>query len=184
MIYLTSDLHLNHNKPFIYEKRGFKTIKEMNEAILTRWNDIVSEDDIVYNLGDVFLGEDIEDSLNIIKQLKGKIYYAYGNHCTDKRIAALKTLPNTMDVQMGYRKKAGKKEVILTHYPTLTANVPPDRVWSFHGHTHQNTNFVDSLPLCYHVGVDSHNCTPIAWEDAIKEMREKQNEIIQRNQKG
>ena len=180
MIYLTSDLHLNHNKPFIYERRGFKTIEEMNEAILTRWNDIVSNNDIVYNLGDVFLGENIEDSLNIIKQLKGKIYYAYGNHCTDKRIAALKTLPNTAEIQMGYRLKAGKKELILTHYPTLTANVPPDRVWSFHGHTHQQNSFDESRPLCYHVGVDSNNCAPIALEDAVQKMREMQKIIVQK----
>ena len=26
MIYFSSDLHLNHNKPFLYEPRGFKDI--------------------------------------------------------------------------------------------------------------------------------------------------------------
>lgn len=173
MIYLTSDLHLNHNKSFIYEKRGFKTIEEMNEAILTRWNNIISNDDIVYNLGDVFLGENIEDSLNIIKQLKGKIYYAYGNHCTDKRIAALKTLPNTVDIQMGYRLKAGKKGFILTHYPTLTGHTTLDHIYSLHGHTHQKINFTEGFPLCYHIGVDSHNCTPVAFDEIIKEIRRK-----------
>lgn len=153
----------------------------MNETIIERWNNIVREDDIVYHLGDVFMGADKENALKMVSRLKGKIYLAYGNHDTDARLKAMKELPNIVDIQMGYRIKAGKKEIILTHYPTLTANVPPERVWSFHGHTHQQTSFVDNLPLCYHIGVDSHNCTPVALEDAVKEMREKQNEFIRLN---
>ena len=38
MIYLTSDLHLNHNRGFIYEPRGFHSVEEMNEAIIDLWN--------------------------------------------------------------------------------------------------------------------------------------------------
>ena len=34
MIYFTSDWHFCHNKPFIYESRGFKSIEEMNEIII------------------------------------------------------------------------------------------------------------------------------------------------------
>lgn len=183
-IFLTSDTHFFHDKPFIYASRGFECVEEMNETIIERWNAIVGEDDIVYHLGDVFMGADKEAALKMVQRLNGKIYLAYGNHDTDARLKEMANLSNIVDIQMGYRLKAGKKCVILTHYPTLTANVPPDRVWSFHGHTHQQESFVERLPLCYHVGVDSHNCTPIAWEDAIKEMRERQNEIIQRNQKG
>lgn len=143
----------------------------MNEAIVERWNSIVAKDDIVYHLGDVFLGGDINKAINTIKKLNGKIYYAYGNHCTDRRIAALKTLPNTIDVQMGYRIKRGKKCFILTHYPTLTGNTTQDLTYCLHGHTHQKTNFTEGFPLMYHVGVDSHNCFPVSFDKILQDIK-------------
>lgn len=172
-IFVTSDLHLNHDKPFIYEPRGFNSIDEMNGAIVTRWNSIVSDGDIVYNLGDVFLGANMPDSLNLITQLNGKIYYAYGNHDTDKRISALELLPNTTDIQFGYRLKCHKYNFLLTHYPMMTGNFTKDKVFSLHGHTHQNTNFTDAIDApWYHVGVDSHDCYPIDFEQIYAEIQE------------
>ena len=149
----------------------------MNEIIIERWNKIVKQDDIVYHLGDVFLGENMEDSLNIIKQLKGKIYYAYGNHCTDKRITALKTLPNTADVQMGYRLKYHRYSLCLTHYPTLCSNYDIDRplkqrVISLCGHTHTSDKFYDmDKGLIYHCEMDAHNCKPISIEDILIDIK-------------
>ena len=84
MIYLTSDLHINHNRGFIYEPRGFKSVEEMNEAIVARWNSIVEPDDTIYLLGDVMLGgPNSENGLNYLKSLKGHIHIIRGNHCTD-----------------------------------------------------------------------------------------------------
>lgn len=143
----------------------------MNEVIVKRWNSIVKSDDIVYHLGDVFLGSDRDKVINIIKRLNGKIYYAYGNHCTDNRIAALKTLINTIDVQMGYRIKKEKKCFILTHYPTLTGNTTQDHTYCLHGHTHQKTNFTEGFPLMYHVGVDSHNCYPVSFDEILQDIK-------------
>ena len=84
-IWLTSDTHLGHNKDFIWSSRGFKNVYEMNEAIIERWNSVVCQDDIVYHLGDVMLGNN-EEGLKLLKSLKGKIYIAYGNNDTEARI--------------------------------------------------------------------------------------------------
>ena len=145
----------------------------MNEIIIERWNKIVKQDDIVYHLGDVFMGSDKEAALKMVARLKGKIYLAYGNHDSDNRKKVLSQLPNIVDVQMGYCLKSGKKGFILTHYPTLTGNTTLDHIYSLHGHTHQKTNFTEGLPLCYHIGVDSHNCTPVAFDEIIEEIRSK-----------
>ena len=72
-IYLTSDLHLCHNKPFVYEARGFDSIEEMNEEYVKRWNDTVNEEDDVYVLGDLVLN-DPEVGIEYLKKLKGKIH--------------------------------------------------------------------------------------------------------------
>ena len=57
MIYFTSDLHLDHNKDFIYKERGFDNIGSHDIAILKNWNSVVTPDDIVYVLGDLMLGD-------------------------------------------------------------------------------------------------------------------------------
>lgn len=48
-IFFTSNLLLS--KESMLETRGFDTVEEMNEAIITNWNSKVSLDDIVYHLG-------------------------------------------------------------------------------------------------------------------------------------
>ena len=55
MIYFTSDLHFYHDKDFIWQARGFKSIDEMNAEIVRRWNKIITADDYVYILGDLTL---------------------------------------------------------------------------------------------------------------------------------
>lgn len=147
----------------------------MNEALIARWNSIIQKDDIVYNLGDVFLGTDKEQSLEMVSRLNGQIYYAYGNHCTDNKISALKLLHNTADIQFGYRIKYRKVTFLCNHYPMLVGNYTNDRVWNLHGHTHQTTNFSET-PCCYHVGVDSHNCYPIEIEQIYQEISKKRKE--------
>ena len=69
--------------------------------------------------------------------------------------------------------KLDKKSLLLSHYPTITANrLDSDEpglknvVYNLHGHTHQKTNFSPDLPLtCYHVGLDSHDLTPVSWSE-------------------
>ena len=77
MIYLTSDTHFCHDKPFIYEPRGFSSIQEMNETLIENWNGAVSKNDIVYVLGDFFLGTDYDFIKNTVERLNGNIYLIY-----------------------------------------------------------------------------------------------------------
>lgn len=83
-IWFTSDLHLNHDKAFLYEPRGFTNIKEMNEAIIENWNSVVKPGDIVYNLGDSLMGDKAE-GIELYKKLNGTSFMIWGNHCTDNK---------------------------------------------------------------------------------------------------
>ena len=44
-VWLTSDLHLSHDRDFIWEPRGFKSVDEMNKAIVANWNRVVGPAD-------------------------------------------------------------------------------------------------------------------------------------------
>lgn len=181
MIFVTSDLHFNHDREFIYKPRGFESVQEMNEGIIERWNTVVHDDDIVYLLGDVCLGGGTPEMLNtnrkLIERLNGKIHIIAGNHDTDSRIVMYNTCTNIIDVKWADVLHYKKYHFYLSHYPALTANLQKESLkqctCNLYGHTHQNDNFFNDIPFMYHVGVDSQNCYPVLLDIIIEEMEQK-----------
>lgn len=55
MKYFIADMHFNHENIIRYCNRPFENSNEMNEYII-KWNSVVTENDIVYHLGDVGFG--------------------------------------------------------------------------------------------------------------------------------
>lgn len=81
MIWFTSDTHYGHKKVIEYCNRPFAGVDEMDEALIARWNALVSPDDHVYHLGDFAMGPDLAARTKALrKQLKGKITLILGNH--------------------------------------------------------------------------------------------------------
>ena len=48
-----SDWHYGHANVIAFDNRPFKSLLEMDEALVDRWNAVVSPGDIVYVLGDI-----------------------------------------------------------------------------------------------------------------------------------
>ena len=184
-IWLTSDTHFCHNQEFVYKSRGFNSVDEMNEAIVERWNSVVKSDDMVFVLGDLMLNDN-EKALGYIKRLNGWLLVVWGNHDSETRQNFIrKKYPTIMEMGYAHQFKHHKLTCYLSHYPTLTANYDSGKhfnqnVINFHGHTHQQTNWLNlTNPFMYHVGMDSHNCTPVHIEEAISDIRNRWNEIGQ-----
>ena len=181
-IFLTSDTHFSHDKGFLYEPRGFTNVKDMNEALVENWNKLIKPEDTVYHLGDLALG-DKEDALKYIRQLHGKIFWIYGNHCTQNKIDYfMDEVPNLYSIGYAWVLKHGKQSLYLSHYPTLTSNYDDKKfsqhVINLHGHTHQHTNWMHSdNPFMYHVGVDSHNNTPVHIDEILTDIRNRWNQF-------
>lgn len=76
--WFTSDLHLGHVNAAI-KHRGFASVDEMNELIISRWNDVVADGDEVFILGDLCMGP-IKESLKLISRLAGRKVLIPGNH--------------------------------------------------------------------------------------------------------
>lgn len=176
MIYLTSDLHFNHDREFIYKPRGFDSVYEMNRALIENYNSIISPDDDVYILGDLMLGgpDRMKDGLNLLSQLKGDIHVVRGNHDTDTRWEAYQNLYNVVEVSNAIYLKYKGFHFYMSHFPTFTANLEKESLKqctiNLYGHTRQQTNFYNDMPFMYHVGVDSHNNCPVSIDDAIADM--------------
>ena len=45
-LFFTSDTHFNHTNILQYCNRPFKTVDQMNETIITNWNNVVEPDDV------------------------------------------------------------------------------------------------------------------------------------------
>ena len=56
-VWLMSDLHLGHDRDFVWAKRGFSNVQEHNEALIENIKTCVGENDEFFILGDLTLGD-------------------------------------------------------------------------------------------------------------------------------
>lgn len=187
-IWFTSDLHFGHKnmcaEGLNFCDRPFATVAEMNEALVTYWNETVGEHDTVYVLGDLAMGK-IDDSLAWAAQLKGYKRLLPGNHdrCWvgngakhEKWIKpyADAGFPVTTEdhiVHIG-------RWFDLSHFPYSGDSEDEDRYpefrpedkgeWLLHGHIHDMWVRKDRM---INVGTDVWNYRPVSIDDLV-EMRE------------
>lgn len=182
-IWLTSDLHFMHNKPFLFEPRGFKTTEEMCEQVIENWNKVVQPGDIIYNLGDISLSN-VDAAIPYLRRLNGNQIWIRGNHDTENKILKiLKACPNiellSDDWNAAYATvlKYGKWSFYLSHYPTITGNHEEWRkVVNLCGHSHTKDRWADWDKSCYHVEMDAHGCWPVHIDDIKQEIKDKRTE--------
>lgn len=157
--YLIADTHFDDERIIKYENRPFKDVSEMNELIITQWNEIISDNDSIYLLGDI-------GNENYIKQLKGMKYLVKGNHDTK---------PNE-----DYRK-AGFVEVydhpiiiknfwILSHEPMyVNENMPYANIF---GHVHNSPQYKTLSKHHYCISIERINYKPISFEQVEQAIKE------------
>lgn len=181
VIYFTSDLHFFHQKEFLYGPRGFTNAEDMNNAIIQNFNSIVKYEDDVYMLGDLLLGgsEKFDEGMNLIAALNGRLHLVRGNHDTDKRWNAYKTLHNVVETENAIYLNYTGYHFYLSHYPTLTSNHDYDkplkaRLINLCGHTHIQDKFADwGSGYIYHCELDAHNNYPVSIETIIQDLKNK-----------
>lgn len=169
--WFTSDWHFGHDREFIYKPRGFNTIEEMNETIIQNHNANVNDDDDVFVLGDLMLGE--PDNIKYIKRMRGRLHIIRGNHDTDVRIKMYSELPNVVEIKDAMFWRFRKYHFYMSHFPVLTGNLQQEHLYqmtlNLFGHTHSKEKFYEDRPYMYNVAIDAHG-KPIEIENIIAEM--------------
>lgn len=181
MIYLTSDFHLGHNKDFVYEPRGFTSPAEMENAILSNYIQTINPEDDVYILGDILVGNDLtlEEGINRLNQLPGRIHLVRGNHDSNKRWSAYQEMCtwNLIEASNAIYLDYKKYHFYLSHYPAITSNNDYDkplrqRLLSLCGHTHTADKWADAdKGYIYHCEVDAHGCKPVSLDSIIEDFK-------------
>ena len=139
--YFCSDLHFFHTKVIEFDNRPYETVEEMNQDLIKRWNETVKENDTVYILGDSFMHATKEQAESVLKQLKGKLHYIYGNH--DEVIKNglkhyFKSVKHYDEIYV--TDKTGHNwKVILSHYPMVSFNGQHKKhTIHLYGHVHNS----------------------------------------------
>jgi len=197
-IFFTSDSHFSHSNIIAYCKRPwlkdgdydyemdndlakerncgrwksneikFARTQENDETIIENWNSVVKNKDIVYFLGDFAFARNSEDVEKIIKRLNGTIYLILGNH-DKKPVKAASGFAWKRDYACIY---IGKQKIVLSHYAHRVWDCKHYGSYHLYGHSH-GTLPDDEGSYSIDIGVDSHNFTPISYEQVREIMSKK-----------
>jgi calcineurin-like phosphoesterase family protein len=153
--FFTADEHFSHKNIIKYCNRPFQSIEEMNEEIIKRHNEIVSENDVVIHAGDFTLLGPTQYEL-FSNKLNGTKIYLNGSH--DRRLKQNQIWERMID----------GKYVVVCHYAMLAWPRSHYGSWQLFGHSHgmlKNYN----RDKQYDIGVDNNNFYPVSF-DKLKEI--------------
>ena len=163
-LFCTADLHLNHKNIIKYCDRPFKSVEEMNEKIISNWNNKVDYSDNVLILGDFCFGdEDMFDSF--YDRLNGYKIFVRGNH--DKRI------PKDIQVYDVAEFSYKGHEYFCSHFAHRVWNKSHRGSIHLYGHSH-GTLPDDPNSLSMDVGIDCHpNFEPFSESEILNHIKKK-----------
>lgn len=170
-LYFTADSHAGHKNIINYCNRPFTSVEEMDKALVNNWNSVVTNNDIVFHLGDFCFGT-LEQWINFRKQLNGQIIFIKGNHDKHQN-GQLKHLFNSIHdyLEISVEDPTGDQgwqKIVLCHYAFRVWNKSHRSSWSLYGHSHGSLPD-DPNSLSFDVGVDCHNYTPTSYKQ-VKEI--------------
>lgn len=160
--WLIADTHFGHASVIEYDKRPFRSVEGMNEAIIRRWKHTVKDGDIVYHLGDFSLGLSRDQEANILSMLPGTKVLIRGNH--DRTKAACRELGWDFVEEQAVIRYEGQA-LYLVHDP---ADV---RHWVgpvVHGHLHR----ASSVKNRYCVSCNMTDYRPVSVKSVMGKLRD------------
>lgn len=130
-----SDLHFSHSNIIKFDNRPFSSVEEMESALIQNWNNVVSDVDDVYVLGDFCWSAKDEDWIEILNKLNGHIHLISGNH--DKQSMSQQLRKKFSSISNYKEVKDDGRRVILSHYPMpfYRSAYNPDII-HLYGHVH------------------------------------------------
>ena len=148
-IFITADHHFHHKNIIEYCKRPFKTVEEMDEVMMEKWNKKVGKNDLVIHLGDFALGTK-EKVRETREKLNGTIVLIKGNH--DKVIKEFIVVRDSIQI----------RNFLFSHRPIPKKEIPEGCI-NIHGHIHEKNSFSG-----INVSVEKTNYEPVLLDELQK----------------
>lgn len=142
-IFFISDTHFGHANIIKFANRPFDNLKQMDEALLSNWNETVGVGDLVYHLGDVYFDE----GHKVFHRVHGTVELILGNH--DKALE--KNLYSRVNKIHWWKRfiEPNGKHFITTHAPLeksqlinyhSSTDTHKTHFINIHGHIHDQTS--------------------------------------------
>jgi len=202
-VYWVSDTHLNHNKDFVYEARGYKSSQEHTDFIIDKINEIVRPDDILMHAGDFCLNTEESGLNSLLARIQCQnIYLLWGNHnnplwkiyqrevanffrSMDDDFTATQPKPDVEIYPFRYKNvlflgnyaeiTVDGKYFIMSHYPIHVWNYVKNGANMICGHSHYSLPFSQADNLSAKI-LDvgwDGYCRPLSTEEVIAIMDKK-----------
>jgi calcineurin-like phosphoesterase family protein len=170
--FFTSDTHFDDEYAIQYFNRPFKSMHEMNAAMVERWNSVVSEQDLVYHLGDFTL-DDIAHFTKWVGQLNGNIKILPGSHdqpwlkdfLTNGKVQVIAPLVS-LDVPE-ILPGPSPQVIVLCHYAMQVWDRSNQDSWHLFGHSHGK---LKGIGRSFDVGVDCTDFVPLSLDQVSEKM--------------
>lgn len=186
-LWVISDTHFGHANFLNFTDangnriRKFDSVEDMDEYMVTRWNETVRPNDKVYHLGDVFFGSPHRAD-KILARLHGRKRLLVGNHDDLDRTIARQNIGldgkptgdhTKVNVLREHFEKIslwrpfGKEGIIFSHIPLRKDQMTHDSkgfVLNVHGHIHDS---VIAEPEYYNVSVEQIDYTPVHFDALV-----------------
>ena len=166
--FFTADLHLGHSRILTLGKgRPFNTIDEMDDTIISNWNAVVTNEDMIYILGDFSFGN-TRKTLDYLQRLRGRKILVSGNHDGKRQTVAIReeyeAIHNLVRIKVNDKKAINgyHTPIVLCHYALRSWQNSHYGTWHLYGHSHGMLSDIGGL--CMDVGVDCHNFYPVSYE--------------------
>jgi len=169
-IFFTADTHFSHSGIIKSCNRPFVNYDEMNEALISNWNNKVDVLDEVYHLGDVIWRGNRQQVEETIYRLNGKIHIIKGNHDHSKQVNYLQGCKNIAWIKDYFELEINKQQLfVLFHYSMRTWNKSYHGSYHLYGHSHGNLEQF-KIKNSMDVGVDVHNYFPIELNEVLEKI--------------
>jgi calcineurin-like phosphoesterase family protein len=155
--FFTSDTHFGDHRAINIRRRPFRSVADMNDALIRLWNLRVRPRDEVWHLGDFAAHAKTVEA--ILPRLNGRKHLILGN-LDEPDIPAL----GWSSVQAYSEIRLDGIMVVLCHYPFRTWNGIHRGSINLHGHSHGR---LKPLTRPYDVGVDSRSFRPVLLADLL-----------------
>ena len=149
MWFFIADEHFGHRNIIKYCKRPFRSIEEMDEAIIKNHNNVVSKDDTVLHAGDFTLASTFRAEKYIMR-LNGKHIFLQGSHDY--------WLHNGMQ---RWERIIAKRYIVVSHYSMRTWARSHYNSWQLYGHSHGTLPPVGKQ---WDIGVDNNQFYPVSFK--------------------
>jgi len=165
--WFTSDQHFGHSNIIKYCDRPYKTVEDMDKALIRNWNARVGHEDTTFVLGD-FCYKDEKKFKDYFYALNGNKIFIQGNHDHNNGV-------NTPILDMTIN--LGGKTILLIHNPDDISVFGGQLVLC--GHVHNNWKFErrywepekkesEYIDFC-NVGVDVWKYMPVNINEILKD---------------